>query len=135
MNRRNVILALVIAAVLVSTGLAIWWSAYHRNTRNKDLGDRPADLISLADIGSFPADYREAAAAVREVVDRSGEQSNEFFVKIGANRPDKIVVLHLWHQSAWAPENKGKVGNPGGKCRDAWFDPALGQVVRVELWQ
>jgi hypothetical protein len=135
MNRRNVILAVVIVAVLVVAGLTIWRLKYHGHSKDKNLGDRPEDLISLADIGSFPADYRQAAAAVSEVVDRSGEQSKEFYVKIDANRADKIIVLHLWHQSAWAPENKGKVGNPGGRCRDAWFDPAIGQVVRVEFWQ
>jgi hypothetical protein len=134
MSRRNLIL-IGLLVVLVFSGLTIWRLKYHGRGKNDNLGDRPADLIALADIGSFPAEYRQAAAAVNELVDRSGEQSKEFYVRIDASRPDKIIVLHLWHQSAWAPENKGKTGNPGGRCRDAWFDPTSGQIVRVELWQ
>jgi hypothetical protein len=44
-------------------------------------------------------------------------------------------MFHLWHESAFLPENRNVVGNPGGKCRDVWYDPEKRTVVKVFWWQ
>ena len=126
MNRRSRILALAVIAIGVCAGLTIWWLGQ---------GHRPPNLLPLADIDSFPASCRAAVAATIEDLDRSGEQPKEFYARVEEGRDDKIIVLHLWHESAFASKYKYTVGNPGGKCRDVWFDPAKGQIIRVGIWQ
>jgi hypothetical protein len=77
---------------------------------------------------AFPAKYREAVSAAAASVADPGD----YYVEVEeASGP--IYVLHLWHQSAFLQENLGKMGNPGGKCRDIRFDPLQKRVVEFVL--
>jgi hypothetical protein len=68
-------------------------------------------------------------------VSRCGERPEEFFAEVEVSRANGMLVFHLWHRSAWNPENRGAVGNPGGKCRDVYFDPRRGEVTQTLFWQ
>lgn len=106
----------------------VWWLSSHG-----DNDGRPAGLLPLADAGAFPAEYQAGALAVADSLTRSGERPEEFFAEV--SHADMLLVFHLWHRSAWEPENRGVVGNPGGKCRDVYFDPRRGEVTKVLFWQ
>jgi hypothetical protein len=131
MRRRNVaILTIVVLAAIGPTAWAIWSLA------GRGDGDgRPPGLLPLADPDTFPEDYRPGAMAVAAAVEGGGDRAGEFFAEVEASGPAGVVVFHLWHRSAWEPENRGATGNPGGKCRDIRYDPARGRVVEILFWQ
>jgi len=79
---------------------------------------------------AFAAKYHEGILAVAAAV----ENPEEFFVEIEEVR-GPVYVFHLWHQSAFLPQNRGLMGNPGGKCRDVRFDPATRKIVSILFWQ
>jgi hypothetical protein len=129
-QRKFLLLIVVILAVLVPVGWAVW-----RLASRGDDSCPPAGLLSLADPGAFPAEYRSAARSVAEAVSGTGERPEEIFAEIEARHSDGMVIFHLWHRSAWEPVNRGVSGNPGGKCRDVRFDPSRGKVVETLFWQ
>ena len=131
MKRRR--LAILIVAILAGL-LSLGWGLWRLSNHGDNMGPSSA-LLPLADAGAFPADRRAGARAVADAVARSGEQPEEFFAEVEVRRADGVVVFHLWHRSAWDPENQGACGNPGGKCRDVYFDPRLGEVIQTLFWQ
>jgi hypothetical protein len=66
---------------------------------------------------------------------KRGESPKEFFAKVESSNGGKVLVFHLWHQSAFESQNRGVVGNPGGKNRDVWFDVPTGKVVKMLYWR
>ena len=124
------VLMVVTLAGLLSAAWGLW-----RLTRQGEGYGRPAGLLPLSDAGAFAADQQAGARAVADAVVRSGERPEEFFAEVDAGSADGIVVFHLWHRSAWNPENRGVVGNPGGKCRDVYYDAKRGEVIRTLFWQ
>jgi hypothetical protein len=88
---------------------------------------------SLAKADLFPARHREAVRNVGAYLAKQGEAADHFYATV--EQQEKLVVFHLWHESAFLPENRGAAGNPGGKCRDVWYDPENRSVVKVLWWQ
>lgn len=84
----------------------------------------------LTQASAFPAKHQEAIAAASRAV----EKPNEFFVEIEDSKESE-TILHLWHESAFYPENLGMTGNPGGKCRDIRFDTRTRRIISTLLWQ
>jgi hypothetical protein len=131
MRRRKFALVIVVVlAVLIPVGWAVWQMANH-----KDDSLPPAELLCLAEPDAFPAEYRSAARAVADSVTNMDEAPGEFFAEVEPRRADEVVIFHLWHRSAWQPENRGVLGNPCGKCRDVRFDLRRGQVLETLFWQ
>jgi hypothetical protein len=126
---RLAILLVVLLAGWLSLGWGVW-SLSREEQHNRP----PAGLLPLADAGAFPVDRQTAARAVADALARSGEPPEEFFAEVEDGR-DGVVVFHLWHRSAFDPENRGGHGNPGGKCRDVYFDPSRGEAIRTLFWQ
>ncbi len=92
-----------------------------------------AGAVSLVAPESFSPEHRAPAKVVAAELRSGGEDPSEFFASV-TERPD-VLIFHLWHQSAFAPENANVVGNPGGKCRDAYYDKASGTVSKTLFWQ
>jgi hypothetical protein len=61
---------------------------------------------------AFPEQFRDAVRAVARYVG----SPQDFFAEIEPQKDGRELVLHLWHKSAFTPENIGAAGNPGGKC-------------------
>ena len=80
---------------------------------------------------AFPEKYREAVVAAAGAV----KAPHEFYVEIEEKPAEHSVVLHLWHATAFLPENRGMMGNPGGQCRDIVYDTRARKVVKVLFWQ
>lgn len=59
----------------------------------------------------------------------------EFYVELEERDSGTLYVLHLWHQSAFLPENIGMNGNPGGKCRDVWYSVKERKIIKTLFWQ
>ena len=89
--------------------------------------------IPLLAVESFSPTNRPAAVAVAAELRRTGEEPSEFFASVTDNR--EFLVFHLWHESAFASDNANVVGNPGGKCRDAYYQKASGTVSKTLFWQ
>jgi hypothetical protein len=100
---------------------------------NKEASERK--LISLVKVEDFPAQHREAAKAVATALKDRKENPKEFYANVEAKNNGDVLVFHLWHQSAFDPKNRNVPGNPGGKCRDAFFDTKQGKVTDVLFWQ
>ena len=94
----------------------------------------PEKAPSLADPGAFPNEFRLGAQSVAASVQLHGENPSEFRAVVEGPQ-NGILTFHLWHQSAFTPENRGANGNPGGKCRDVKFDLATNKVFSTVLWQ
>ena len=89
--------------------------------------------ISLVSVEDFAPGLRNAAKAAAAALRATGENPQEFFVEI--EETADAVVLHLWHEDAFLPENANVVGNPGGKCRDMYYDPQTGTITKTLFWQ
>jgi hypothetical protein len=100
---------------------------------NKEASERK--LISLVKVEDFPTQHREAAKAVATALKDRKEDPREFYAGVEAKNNGDLLVFHLWHQSAFHPKNRDVPGNPGGKCRDAFFDTKKGKVADVLFWQ
>ena len=90
---------------------------------------------ALVDSAALAPEYRAAAAAVAQFLTQKGENPKEFFANVEHAPGDKDLVFHLWHQTAFEPQNRNVVGNPGGKNRDVYFDVGSGTVTRMLFWQ
>jgi hypothetical protein len=129
-RRRLAVLIVLVFAGSLSLGWRLWWLSNHGDNNGS-----PAALLPLDAVGEFPADRQAGARAAADAVARSGERPEEFLAEVEVNRVDGVMVFHLWHRSAWDPENQGARGNPGGKCRDVYFDPRRGKVIQTLFWQ
>jgi hypothetical protein len=89
----------------------------------------------LVDTAAFPAQYREAARAVALSLSQVGEDPKEFFAAIDSESGGRVLVFHLWHTSAFEPQNVNVPGNPGGKCRNVIYDTESHKVTRTLFWQ
>ncbi len=83
-----------------------------------------------------PPLYREAVSATIDELRSTGENAEEFLVQF-PERPahDPVVVLNLWHKSAFDERTRGHAGNPGGKCRDVHYDARQRKIIRILFWQ
>ena len=89
----------------------------------------------LVDSSALPPQYRAASAAAAEFLAKRGENPSEFFVEFEQSNQQAILILHLWHQSAFEPRYRTTIGNPGGKNRDVFFDTSTQRVVDMLYWQ
>ena len=101
----------------------------HRTTPSEN---RPPALVAVM---AFPEQYREPARAVAKDLSQQGEEPKDFFTEIEPGEGGQTVVFHLWHKSAFEPQNAHMLGNPGGKCRDVWYDLESGKVTQTLFWQ
>jgi hypothetical protein len=86
-------------------------------------------------LSDVPPKYQEAAKAVALVLVGEKEDPAEFKAEVEEREEGEVFVFHLWHLSAFTPENKNAVGNPGGKCRDISFYSRTGKASRSMFWR
>jgi hypothetical protein len=86
-------------------------------------------------LSDVPPKYQEAAKAVALVLVREKEEPKEFKAEVEEKEGGEVFVFHLWHVSAFVPENRNAPGNPGGKCRDISFNLRTGKASRSVFWQ
>ena len=89
------------------------------------------DLPRLTQTAAFPPPYRDAARAVARHV----TSPSDYFVRVEPQKNGREPVFHLWHKTAFLPQNRGSVGNPGGKCLDVVHDTKKHKVVHDWAWQ
>jgi len=88
-------------------------------------------VLPLALMRAVAPDWRACLDSVARALREAGEDPAGFFVGHEAQAGPR---LHLWHRSAFTPENRRMLGNPGGKCRDALCDES-GKLQRFLFWQ
>jgi hypothetical protein len=76
---------------------------------------------------AFPEQFRDAVRAVARYVG----SPQDFFAEIEPQKDGRELVFHLWHKSAFTPENIGAAGNPGGKSRDVGYDTKKHRVTQT----
>ena len=94
-------------------------------------GAAPHNLPRLTHAEAFAAAYREAARAVARHV----SSPQDYFVEVEPQKGGRELWFHLWHKTAFAPENRNSIGNPGGKCLDVVYDTKKHKVVHDWAWQ
>jgi hypothetical protein len=83
-----------------------------------------------------PELFKDAVRAVIDELVKTEENPEEFYIQFPekpANEP--VIILNLWHKSAFDKINNGKAGNPGGKCRDIYYDIQQHKIIKVLFWQ
>jgi hypothetical protein len=112
----------------ISTRLVLWFAACTVALAAHAGQKKPPPLTQSA---AFPQEYREAVLAVARYVG----SPQDFFAEIEPQKGGRELVFHLWHKSAFTPENIGAAGNPGGKCRDVVYDTKKHKVTQTWWWQ
>lgn len=85
---------------------------------------------------TFPAEQRAAIQASVEQLKLDGESPAEFYADAKVDiETNGILVIHLWHQSAFLPEYLHSLGNPGGECRDFYYDTNKKKITEKLFWQ
>jgi hypothetical protein len=90
---------------------------------------------ALPRLSEVASRYEGAAKAVVAVLVGEKEKPKEFRAEIEEKEEGKVLVFHLWHDSAFMPENKRVIGNPGGKCRDIVYDVRNRKASQSLFWQ
>ena len=99
-----------------------------------DCSSTPESSPSLANVNDFQVEDRQAVKAVVASLLIEGENPAEFRAEIEGPQ-NGTLTFHLWHQSAFRPENRNVVGNPGGRCRDVKIDLKSNRVISTVLRQ
>lgn len=89
----------------------------------------------IVDGEKFPAEYRQAAQDVAASLTQGGDDPAAFHAEVEKTEEGQVLVFHLWHESAFLPENRNVAGNPGGKCRNVWYDVKQNKVIEALFWQ
>jgi hypothetical protein len=118
---------IVFASLLLATAICTGCASSKRGLAGKPTG------TPLVQVSVFPPAYQGAARAVAQSLKQSGEKPGEFYAEVSSE--DKALVFHLWHASAFERANQNVPGNPGGKCRDVWYDLVTGKVTQTLFWQ
>lgn len=96
-------------------------------------GPSSVGAIRLTELGGVSPEVSAAVPVVVAGLTRDGEVPSEFYAVVREARGQ--LEFALWHFSAFLPENRDLIGNPGGKCRTFYYDSTTSRVVRKELWQ
>lgn len=87
-------------------------------------------------VNDTPELYRDAVKAAIVELQKTKERPEDFYVQFPEKFPNEpVVILNLWHKSAFEKKNLGMNGNPGGKCRDMHYDKNLNKIANVLFWQ
>jgi hypothetical protein len=92
-------------------------------------------LTPLLAVEAFPEPQRDAARAVAVSITAQREKPSEFYAEVEPREGGQVLVFHLWHKSAFEQQNRHVLGNPGGQCRDVYYDPARQEVTKTLFWQ
>ena len=98
-----------------------WWRA-------EDVGAK-----HLSEQNLFPSEYREAVDAVIKELQKNNETPAEFYAQIEMDENSSMLIFHLSHQDAFKDDIFP--GNPGGKCRDMYYDVNQKKVVKTLFWK
>ncbi len=74
-------------------------------------------------------------AACLKAIAAALEDIEDFRVAFAERAKGKKAVFELWHRTAFKPENRMLLGNPGGQCRNAICDLESGTLERFLYWQ
>jgi len=91
-------------------------------------------VININEENIFHEYYRPVLRAVIDELKKNREDPSEFYASVESQGPNQAVV-HLWHQDAFKAENLGIVGNPGGRCRDFYYDMKQKKITKKLGWQ
>jgi hypothetical protein len=130
-NCRRLLLA-VWPIIFLTTCSCLFFSGCSTAASKSQARTKPPALV---DTTAFPVQYQAAAQAVALSISQAGEDPKEFFAEVGSENDGRVLVFHLWHLSAFEPQYKLWVGNPGGKCRDVMYDAEARKVTQTLFWQ
>jgi hypothetical protein len=119
--------AIVASSLLFAAVICTGCAASKRGVARNHVG------TPLVQVSSFEPAFQDAARAAAQSLKQSGEKPEAFYAEVSSD--DKALVFHLWHESAFEPANQNVAGNPGGKCRDVWYDLVSRGVTQTLFWQ
>ncbi len=76
---------------------------------------------------------RAAIAAARRELTRELQEPAEYYATLQSSAD--LVIMELWHESTFAPENCGKTTNPGERNRTLSYDVRKARIVATKVWR
>ncbi len=89
------------------------------------------DLLQLTVTKPIPEKFHEALKAIQ----KSQKNPQEFYIQFEMNNSRTELIFHLWHESAFLQKNRNITGNPGGKCKDVYYNLKQKKVTKTYFWQ
>jgi hypothetical protein len=89
------------------------------------------NAVPLPQLSGAGADERAAIAAVSGELLRVLEQPADYFAS--AQTAGDLVLLELWHKSAFLPENCRETRC--ARCRTQAYDPKKHRIVSTKVWE
>jgi hypothetical protein len=105
------------------------------DTLTPSLTPASVGAIHVTEPDLFPKAYRSVIEVVTSELKKDQEDPSEFYAQIESKTNSEILVIHLWHQAAFKPGAESMHGNPGGKCRDFYYDTKQERVTKKLWWQ
>ena len=100
------------------------------------LARTPGDVYAKQlDETLYPVEYRSIIRTVVEELQKQGENPDDFFARVHMPPIESIVRVSLWHKDAFSLWHYRDSGNPGGKCRDMYFDQRSTTIEEVQFWK
>ena len=83
----------------------------------------------------YPVEIRPIIRAVTEELRKQKEDPDDFFAQVHTSSIESVVRVSLWHKDAFSLWHYRDSGNPGGKCRDMYFDQRSTTIEETLLWK
>lgn len=96
----------------------------------------PEDVNAKAlDVALYSVENRPMIEAVIEALQKQDEDPADFFVQVHLPSIESVVRVSLWHEDAFSLWHYRDSGNPGGKCRDMYFDRGTEKITKTLFWK
>ena len=96
------------------------------------LGPKPGVPAAMP-LELMAAGWPERAACLQAIAGTLAAE--DFRVAFEKRDAGDQAVFALWHRTAFLPQNRNVLGNPGGQCRNAICELESGKVERFLYWQ
>lgn len=89
--------------------------------------------VAFLGLSGESAVEKAAIAAAGRELKRVLEVPAEYFATV--QTAGDLVLLELWHRSAFSPENCEDAQTRCAKCRTLAYDPKLRRIVATKVWE
>ncbi len=113
------------------------------NAKNLVESDSLPVVYSTAGITGRESAIEQEIKDVQKIIiselQKDNENPSEFYATVFVEQKfgtvGEVLDFSLWHQSAFLKENWNVQGNPGGKCRDFYYDTNQKKITDKLFWQ
>ena len=108
-------------------------NSYNNNVQLESF-DNKVKRLGLIKITDTTYYYKDAQIAMTNYLINKKEDPNDFYIPKN-QIINQDTIFTVWHKIALLPESADVLGNPGGKCRNLYYDKNKKQVIKGLLWK